>query len=111
MQAHSDQGFGESSPDTAIYTTMFEVLVSSSRENAFDEGLLLLEEMIEKSNTRKLPRPDAAIFLALFRILAESTVPNKDECLDRLVGLMKQEKIHPSQAIHDAIGNCRRSMK
>lgn len=109
MHSLSSHGFRESSPDTAVYTTILEILRFSGRESAFDEGLRLVHDMFNESNTHKNVTPDSGTFLALLRILNESTVPNKSEYIDRLIDVMKKENIRPSRAIHAVIEDVRRS--
>lgn len=107
MYEYADSGYGEASPDSATYTTLLEVWRASGRKEAFFEGLRVLEEMLEKSKSRKRLEPDAGVFLSLLRILGSSKVADKDIYVKRVTELMRERRIQPSTAIHLAIMGCR----
>lgn len=109
MYEYADQGYGESSPDAAVYTTLLEVWRCSGREDSFEKGLELLQEMLNQSKSRRRLLPDAGVFLLLFRLLHESKLPqqSKNDNIERLVGIMKQQEVRSTKALQKAIDECR----
>jgi hypothetical protein len=105
MKTHFKMGFRASRPDAVVYTTLLEIWRASKRDNAFQEGMRVLDEMLSDADMKKKLTQEPGIFLSLLRSLKESSLTNKMGPLDGILKLMKEHNIQPSSAIRKAVND------
>jgi pentatricopeptide repeat protein len=69
-----------------------------------DEIFNLLLREIRQGN--ELARPDSFLFSAILKTLAQSKVPNKAACTDRIINFMKEYKIPPNRLLLELVIKC-----